>query len=700
MLLAAAMAGLAVWAVLVYVNLQVPWLGLKLLPSENAVRVEAVAEHHPNSARIAPGDVLLTIGPQTAEPIQLQADDLLKEPDVLIDKGAYSGFMARQQRIYSAYSGGRMNVVLSDGQRIELLAEARPLGAISWLFWLECAWTLTCLLLGAAIWAFRRDEASAYLLGTGIAYFVFVAGDAMYGTRELALPSDLFYLFSFANSAGAMFYPASLVALLWNYPCRVGGRWLPPVIFVLAIMALLGSRLQLPGTGLYLLPAFILLCCVIGLGLAVMQWRRSRPDPVAHAIARWIIAILFLSVWLSAVLMTVPVLLGMRQLAPQSLLFGVFLIFYLGLAVGVGRYRVFDLDRWWFRAWGWFLGGLVVLLLDALLLSLFHMGKLLSLSLSLAVVGWLYFPVRQWLWTGFFQRTQSPLEQALPQVIDVLFAVDSERAIRERWPELLQKTFSALNVESGRQGLMRIERSNDGTRLCMPALEADGDVFEVVYPAGGSRLFTGEDIQLAEVLLALMRRAVQAVRAREQGADTERARIRRDLHDDLGAQLVDMTQRLPDKSSRDQAREAVSRLRAVLTAMGEDSTSLSDALGEWQAEADARLSEAGISCEWRADIQEDLRLTARQRANLVHILREAITNIIRHSGAAKSTFSFSGGRGALEVVIADDGHGRNPESGAGLGLAGMQQRMEELGGSLRLGQSVRGGLQLDIRLPL
>jgi hypothetical protein len=83
---------------------------------------------------------------------------------------------------------------------------------------------------------------------------------------------------------------------------------------------------------------------------------------------------------------------GLLRLGEASLV----LLIYLGLAWGC-RYRLFNLDRWWFEALIWGLGGALVLLFDIALLWL-NASAGVALGTAVALAGWLYFPLRQWLW--------------------------------------------------------------------------------------------------------------------------------------------------------------------------------------------------------------------------------------------------------------------------------------------------------------
>jgi two-component system sensor histidine kinase DesK len=72
-------------------------------------------------------------------------------------------------------------------------------------------------------------------------------------------------------------------------------------------------------------------------------------------------------------------------------------------------------------------------------------------------------------------------------------------------------------------------------------------------------------------------------------------------------------------------------------------------------------------------------------AALAWCLREAVTNVTRHSGARTCTITLTRHNGQVSLAIADDGRGRAAESSGGSGLHGMSERLSAVGGFLRLG---------------
>jgi hypothetical protein len=146
-------------------------------------------------------------------------------------------------------------------------------------------------------------------------------------------------------------------------------------------------------------------------------------------------------------------------------------------------------------------------------------------------------------------------------------------------------------------------------------------------PVGGAR--RGQAVGAASQLCAHARNWKT-----EQAVSEERERIYRDLHDDVGAKTAVSGLSRCDARWRPIWRVRPCRICAMsCRAPGQKVFELDEVVADWRAECEKRLSEAGIRLDWqRTGEQGDLRLTQPQALNLGRILREAISNVIRHAG--------------------------------------------------------------------
>jgi len=175
----------------------------------------------------------------------------------------------------------------------------------------------------------------------------------------------------------------------------------------------------------------------------------------------------------------------------------------------------------------------------------------------------------------------------------------------------------------------------------------------------------------------------------------ERERIARDLHDVLGHTLSliavksELAERLvardPARAREEIASIGVTARRSLAevreTISGFHEQSLDDALE--QAELALRSADVGLLLERHADI----RLSGRSEAMLGLVIREAVTNIIRHARAHHCRLALRRSRagepeGQVVVEISDDGRGGIRAGGSG--VDGMRARLESIGGTLEI----------------
>lgn len=213
------------------------------------------------------------------------------------------------------------------------------------------------------------------------------------------------------------------------------------------------------------------------------------------------------------------------------------------------------------------------------------------------------------------------------------------------------------------------------------------------------------------------RQADDVVRSRARIAsafDEERRRIERDLHDGAQQRLTalvvslgtiryqiatgrhDSLERMIERAM-DDARDAVEELRDVVhgiypAALREhDLVGALDELARRAGQADAMSVDV--------DLTVPARLPTEIEVGLYFAVSELVTNVTRHSGAAKLTVAaWQSARQTLVLMVEDDGHGGASSSG-GTGLVGVVDRMETLGGSVRISSPSGGPTRILLEVP-
>ncbi|MDN3026554.1 histidine kinase [Streptomyces sp. S.PB5] len=213
----------------------------------------------------------------------------------------------------------------------------------------------------------------------------------------------------------------------------------------------------------------------------------------------------------------------------------------------------------------------------------------------------------------------------------------------------------------------------------------------------------------------LVRTTVELRKARatvaQLAANEERLRLARDLHDLLGHSLSLITLKSelagrmlpdhPDKAARQVAdieqvsRQALVDVREAVTGYRRPR------LGAELAGAQVALTAAAVTAELPAD--PDLAGVPEEAGSaLAWALREAVTNVVRHSGATRCTIELLRRQTldgpVLELSVEDNGSGGSGK-GPGNGLTGLTERLEKAGGTLEAGRTKRG-FRLVARVPV
>lgn len=191
----------------------------------------------------------------------------------------------------------------------------------------------------------------------------------------------------------------------------------------------------------------------------------------------------------------------------------------------------------------------------------------------------------------------------------------------------------------------------------------------------------------------------------EQVTERERKRIAADLHDDLGAKLLTIVHTSESDRISTLAREALEEMRLSVRGLTGKPVQLLDALGDWRAEVVSRLGQANILAEWKSPSEDIIHtLQARAYVQTTRILRESVSNIIKHSGATHCTVSCSAHDGDFMVVIQDNGQGIPSELDGrldrGHGMASMKARAKQMHGQCLVESGPGWGTVIRLTIPL
>jgi signal transduction histidine kinase len=275
------------------------------------------------------------------------------------------------------------------------------------------------------------------------------------------------------------------------------------------------------------------------------------------------------------------------------------------------------------------------------------------------------------------------------------------------------------------------ERTSAQAGLIVPLLfrgRAVG-VLEAFDRLSDGPAFSSEDETLMEAFAASAATAVataqdvatQTLRRSIESSERERARWARDLHDETLQELSALKIALSagQRAADDEARRAVIRtcieycehatagLREIISDLRPAAL---DALGtqaavETLVERARARSDIEIECTIDLDYESGRAATRHVpviEAGIYRIAQEAISNAIKHAHASRVILTLSDAGDIVVLTVTDDGRGIDPDArtATGFGLIGMRERVDLLGGTLRVTSNDGAGTRVEVSVPV
>lgn len=229
-----------------------------------------------------------------------------------------------------------------------------------------------------------------------------------------------------------------------------------------------------------------------------------------------------------------------------------------------------------------------------------------------------------------------------------------------------------------------------------------------------------EEISLLSAIGHQVAVAVENARLYDQAEQSalvaERTRLARELHDSVTQSLYGVTLYAEAAATllkegnqvtaaehlrelRDTAQEALREMRLLIFELRPLALEKSGLGAALQARLDAVEARGGIKSELRVEGEDQLPLSMQQE--LYHITREALNNVVKHAHAQHVSITLRTAGGQCYLEICDDGAGfdaAGPSRG-GLGLAGIRERVQKMGGQVEIASTSGKGTTVRVQVP-
>jgi signal transduction histidine kinase len=423
----------------------------------------------------------------------------------------------------------------------------------------------------------------------------------------------------------------------------------------------------------------------------------------------------------------------------------VFATLPVSLTFAVMRYRLFDIDliinrTLVYGALTASIVGLYVLVVGALGIFFQTQGNLLIALLATGIVAVLFQPLRDRLQRGanrlIYGERDDPVEalSRLGRRLETAVPPDEVLSVLVETIALtLKLPYVAIHLTVEQEDRIAAAYGNPTPDLIQFPLVYQGEKIGqlVVGPRSPGSAFSPEELRLLRNIARQAGSAIQAVRltgdlqrSRQQlitAREEERRRLRRDLHDGLGATLAALNleaavlrrsirtdpqraESLVDEFRQD-IRAAIDDIRHLVYALRPPTLDQLGLVEAVRAQA-VQYSRAEVQNEAALQITVEAPetlppLPAAVEVAAFRIIQEALTNVVTHAQARHCVVRLELGHD-LQVEVVDDGvglgNGRPPPNG--LGLLSMRERAEELGGTCLIEPAAGGGTRIVAALPL
>ncbi len=646
-----------VQGLVVYLLLQQPWMGLRLEPDplSGHVRVVAVLDDSPTTGLIPLDTVLTTLqieGEDNALPL---TPALFLSPFFNATYADYQAYLQSQSAIYLALRAGKPITVMSmAGERYPLRAkQSTPWHAIPLGTWFFSLLFITVPVLSTFVWSYQPKKlAPALLLYAGIGYYLFYMIGTLNISKELAFSgvlsevlavSEFFFLAVYIFSFTILFscYPSNIIKKYWLYGFALFLSFFI-VNFHFGWVDFYGHN--------FLIPSFS--GFIFALVLSQIQVIKNKHEPASRMAARLMQMSIIFPFFPIMLLYVLPLMLGADPIISIHVVRVLGIAVFIGVTVGILRFRLFDAEYWWLRSWLWLAGGVLVIFIDLLFVSVLHMTQLYSLSLAVLVTGFLYFPLRQWLLGKLMPLESGSVQDFLPTFNQVMKGAISTDEFEQRWQAVLRLRFQPLNLAVLPHPVQVASLAEDGLHMDVPSLSGING-YRLTGKQRGMRLFGKANVKVIAPLLDIARIASNASDIRQQAVLKERTRIMHDLHDTVGAKLLTLTHLLPSPQHKQVAQELLQTLRAMISlTLRTTPLHLDEYLADWRGEVMEVMDFNRVAFAWQVDPRlTGYILSAKQVLSIGDFIRLRLRLILGASSVTSLQVCFSCHSGGIRIVV-------------------------------------------------
>lgn len=519
-----------------------------------------------DASGIKVGQAIVSIEGASGELLELTGREAILGRHQTNTFAAYNETLVDKARIYAIMQEGPFTLVGHDEARFPVTPDRDPsLLKMDYATLLKMLLALVVIMVAVGIWVFATPSFAVSMLAlSGLGLATNMICGAFLELMEITVAPGLFHIvISIASWGGATFAYALLV-VIWNFPRPITQFQWAVVLLVIGVVLQLNIAFQAVELPLNSFEIAHLIPAPVAVVASTLQWRNTRGRPLERASVMWFSLSIYGLVTIVLALYSIPVIFDFPPILGPSWANVFLALIFFGIALGTLRYRLFDVHKIWLRVILWVIAGLLFVLMDVALAYALDLEQSQAIPFALLVAGWIYFPMRNKVSEWVLGHREIKVSDHIPEMLERLNSVRNPDEIDGRFVNFLKTTFKATEVASIDPipiDEARIE--NHGLFLRVPMV-TEGRSVRFVGRANGRQLFSSSEKKAAETFLKLVR-SIHAGNVREIARlESERRRITRDLHDDVGGKLLSLIYQSPDDATAARAQDALQALKETV----------------------------------------------------------------------------------------------------------------------------------------
>lgn len=615
----------------------------------------------------------------------------------------YNDTLVDKARIYDILEEGPFTLIGPDGARFSVVPDQGPsLLKMDYATILKMLLALVVIMVAVGIWVFATPSFAVGMLAiSGLGLATNMICGAFLELMEVTISAQLFHFVISTASWGGATFAYALLAVIWHFPKPITQFPWMAVLLVLGLILQINIAFQIVELPVNSFEIAHLIPAPVAVIASTLQWLNTRGKPLERASVMWFSMSIYGLVTIVLALYSVPVILDIPPILGPSLANVFLALIFFGIALGTLRYRLFDVHKIWLRVILWVLAGLLFVCLDVALAYALDLEQVQAVPFALLVAGWLYFPMRNKVSEWILSDREIRVGDHIPAMLERFSSVYNPEEIDGRFVNFLKATFKATEVAS--IDAIHIDEArieNQGLFLRVPMI-TEGRSAKLVGRANGRQLFSSSEKIVADTFLKLVR-SIHASNVREvTRLESERRRITRDLHDDVGGKLLSLIYQSPDEATATRAQDALQALKETVYVL-EDSQQVEFETAWANLLADVRALFPEFSgVETAPSISRVL--SAREYINLKRIFQELLSNARKYARPGSLEISrHTEENEDIVIRFANITKGHVDKTLSGMrGLVNIRERASEMGVSISVEPSREDGavFLVELRVP-